>query len=333
MSWIPILTAPEYGEKPYDWGNKNRGQCTWYAYYRVQKNGWTPPCYYDRSKKTVGWGNAKDWLANFREPWEAIYVSQNPDYDPVPGDIIVFNGTYGHVAVIEEKISTGEYWVSDYNRAAKESYGLTKWHKGDKMPGYNLPTGPVLGYLHYTPNTNEVIPVDRNTNANQIYAPNAGLRVRLAPSLNGTYYCSITPGYYNVYGTIPATDEDKDKSAGLECWYEIGQTENQALYCANVTTEYLPAQKNEENQNSEPTPTPQQPEDSVTVDLEKTFNELKTEIANLIAENEKLNKQKITLEAENATLQSDKASLQKQVALLREYMYQIADIARTATGE
>ena len=92
--WIPILTAPIKGETPYDWSSQWEGQCAWGAYYRIMKNGWPAPCYYDRSSKTPGYTTAKLWMDNFREPWERVYISENPNYIPVPGDIIVFNGVF-----------------------------------------------------------------------------------------------------------------------------------------------------------------------------------------------------------------------------------------------
>lgn len=233
--WIPILTPPSQGESPYDWNSPYVGQCVWGAYYRVLKNGWSAPCYYDRPSKTAGYTNAKEWLKEFREPWVPFYLSEHPDYIPVPGDVIVWNGTYGHVALIEQTIIPGQkYVISDWNRVAPRTYGTAEWNINSAIGN----TGPVLGYLHYEPqNEKHVTPVERNSNVTQIQATDGTLRVRLAPNLSGEYYCSITPGYYNVLSSVAATNEDKAKIEGLSTWYEI----ESGKWCANITTKYLPA--------------------------------------------------------------------------------------------
>lgn len=236
--WVPILSAPVEGETPYNWDSKWRGQCAWGTYYRILKNGWPDPCYHDRSRKAPGFTNAKEWLANFREPWVPIYVSKNPDYIPTPGDVIVFDGTYGHVAVIELQKSNDIYLVSDWNRAAKGTYAIIEWKRGTNMPG----TGPVLGYLHYPGSHNHVTPVAEDSTVDQIYATDGTLRVRLAPNLKGTYYCNITPGYYNILSKTAATAEDKISESGLTMWYEI----ESGKYCANITTVFKPAKGSED---------------------------------------------------------------------------------------
>ena len=60
----------EEGTKPYAWGVPTTYQCTWYGYYRAMEVGFTPPVWWDRATKTGSYPNAKDWLANYREPWE-----------------------------------------------------------------------------------------------------------------------------------------------------------------------------------------------------------------------------------------------------------------------
>lgn len=235
VQWVPILNAPSNGEPPYDWSSPYVGQCAWGAYYRILKNGWSAPCYYDRPSKTPGYTNAKEWIKEFREPWVPFSIDKYPDYIPVPGDVIVFDGTYGHVAVIEQVVVPNDtYIISDWNRVAPKTYGTTQWKKGTTLSK----TGPLLGYLHYEPSDEKsVTPVNRNEMVNQIQAIDGTLRVRLAPNLNGEYYCNITPGYYNVLSSVAATSEDKAKVEGLTTWYQI----EQGKWCANITTKYLPA--------------------------------------------------------------------------------------------
>ena len=299
--WIPIYTAPKNGESPYNWSSSLKDQCTWFAYYRVQKPGWSAPCYNNRAKKTEGWANAKNWPENFREPWQPIYIADNPNYKPVPGDIIVFTGNYGHVAVIESTITLGqEYWISDFNRIQPNTYDCCKWNVGDILRGY-INTGKPVAYLHYGPNTgNYVTPVNRNTQLNQIDAPDPQLRVRTSPELDGTFYCFITPGYYNVLSIVEATAADKAACEGLECWYEI----EEGKYCANITTTYLP-----KSSSSDITPTPT-PNPSETID--KLFKELQTTI--------------LVLESENKELKTRNAELEKENEAYKEGLNEIADI-------
>lgn len=110
--WTPITAPPIKGQTtPYAWGAYTEGQCTWYAYWRVQKNGFGPPCYYNRAKKEPAYTDAKEWLDEFREPWEPIWIKRNPSYMPCPGDIIVFDGNHGHVAVIEKDRGKSDNYV------------------------------------------------------------------------------------------------------------------------------------------------------------------------------------------------------------------------------
>ena len=231
--WTPILTAPTPGESPYNWDSQWKGQCAWGSYYRIMKNGWPAPCYHDRSRKAPGFTNAKDWIANYKEPWVPVLLSNEPNYIPSPGDVIVFNGNYGHVAVVESIISDGVYYVSDWNRVAPLTYAVAEWKANTPLPG----TGPVIGYLHYPGSFNYVTPVLEDNTVDQIKATDGTLRVRLAPNLKGTYYCSITPGYYNVLSKTAATVEDRIAEPALTTWYEI----EKGKYCANITTEYKPA--------------------------------------------------------------------------------------------
>ena len=300
--WIPIYVAPTEGEGPYNWSSSLRKQCTWFAYYRVQKPGWSAPCYNNRAKKTEGWANAKNWPENFREPWQPIYIADNPNYKPVPGDIIVFTGNYGHVAVIESTITLGQrYWISDYNRIQPDTYDCCEWNVGDILRGY-INTGKPVAYLHYGPNTgNYVTPVDRNSTVDQIYAPDPQLRVRTAPKLDADFYCFITPGYYNVISVSDASEEDKAAVEGLECWYEI----EEGLYCANITTTYLPKDNNDDIPLPTPTPTPDG-------DVVKLLKQLETAV--------------LALNAENAMLKTRNAELQQKCDTYQQGLQQIADI-------
>lgn len=207
--------APVYPEPPYNWDAESKFQCTWYTYYRALEVGFTPPCYWDRATHTGSYTNAKEWLNNFREPWEV----KGPEYKPVPGDIAVFDGTYGHVVFIEK----ADGLISEYNRITKEGFDNDIWEFGSSLSG----CGPLLGYLHFP---NKVVnPVDRNERVNQIETTDTALRVRLQPNLSGEIYCHVQLGYYNVLS---------QSNADGYTWYEI----ERGKYCANDSTIYLPAE-------------------------------------------------------------------------------------------
>lgn len=155
MTWTPRTTAPTSGTSPYDWNSASIYECTWYAYWRVQEGGstqdgaYTPPCWYSGSGSS-GYGaytNAKEWLNNYRDPWEV----KGTNYTPVPGDIVVFTGTYGHVVVIESANSDGSYVVTDYNLiAGTHMFGRkTNYFYPNRIQGANISTGNCIGCLHY----------------------------------------------------------------------------------------------------------------------------------------------------------------------------------------
>lgn len=106
-----------------------------------------------------------------------------------------------------------------------------------------------------------VSPVERNTNVNQIQTTDEGLRIRTEPSLNGEIVGHVQLGYYNVLQT---------KEADGHTWYEIGPNR----WCADVTVNYLPKQ------------------DDIIAEIQKYFDAMKSEVSNLTDENEKL-KQKL----------------------------------------
>lgn len=204
-----IRTSPvEVGTQPYMWNIPSTYQCTWYAYYRCLEVGFTPPCYWDRATKTGSYANAKEWLANYREPWEVKGI----DYVAQAGDIAVYDGQYGHVQFMET-----DTMYSQYSNGIEDSF------RNGKLSEYK---GVLLGYLHYPYET--VLPVERNVNVNQIQTLNENLRIRVKPNLDSDIVGHVQLGYYNV---LQVKDNDG------YTWYKIAKDR----YCANVDTIYLPS--------------------------------------------------------------------------------------------
>ena len=217
-------TPVEVGTRPYNWDSANVYQCTWYTYYRAGEKGLPYPCWWDRTTQTGSYTNAKDWLENWRDPWEVKDI----DYIPVENDIVVFDGTYGHVAFIE-KVENGVAVLSQYKNGDKNSFSNYAWKIGTSY------TGNLLGYLHCPVGIIE--PVSRNEDVNQVRTTDDTLRIRTKPNLEGEIVGHVQLGYYNVLSTKDAIASDKAQVEGLECWYEITKDR----WIANITTEYLPA--------------------------------------------------------------------------------------------
>lgn len=102
-----------------------------------------------------------------------------------------------------------------------------------------------------------VSPVERNTNVTQIQTTDEDLRIRTEPSLNADVVGHVQLGYYNVLQTREAD--------GLT-WYEIANNR----WCADVTTIYLPKQKD------------------IIAEIERYFDAMKSEVETLTNENDKL---------------------------------------------
>lgn len=206
-----IRTEPvKVGTEPYNWNTESKYQCTWYAFYRALEVGYSAPCWYDRETQVGSYTNAKDWLSNFREPWQV----KGLDYKVQAGDIVVYDGEYGHVQFMET-----DTMYSEYSNGNENSF------KNGKLSEYYNKN--ILGYLHYPLNTVE--PVERNVNVNQIQTTDTDLRIRTKPSLNGEIVGYVQLGYYNVLDT---------KEADGFTWYKLDKDR----WCANVSTIYLPSE-------------------------------------------------------------------------------------------
>lgn len=203
-----MITAPlSYGQYPWKWDVPSVYQCTWYVYFRCFLQFGSYPCWWDRATQTGSYANAKDWIANYRDPW----VVKGLDYVPKAGDVVVYDGEYGHVQFMETDVM-----YSEYSSGNPDSFRL------GKLEDYK---GKIIGYLHYP---YEPVPtVERNANVNQIRTLDDSLRIRVAPSLAAEVTGFVQLGYYNVISV--------KKADGYE-WYQIAKDR----WCANVETEYLP---------------------------------------------------------------------------------------------
>lgn len=206
--WTPLTHPLEKGTKPYNWDCESVYQCTWFCYFRALSL-LSAPTWFDRATKTGSYTNAKLWLDDYRDPW---YPITDPNYKPVAGDILVYDGEYGHVIFCETDILTSEYRNGDPNSFRNAKIGDYK--------------GVLLGVLHYP--YQPVMPVERNENVNQIETTDSTLRIRTKPGLDGEIVGHVQLGYYNVL--------DEKENDGYT-WYEI----EKGRWVANITTKYLPS--------------------------------------------------------------------------------------------
>jgi len=206
----PRTEPVPYGLEPYKWDIQSVYQCVWYVFYRVLECGFSPIEYWDRATQTGSYTNAKEWLKEYRDPWIPI---TDLSYVPVPGDVAVFDGEYGHVQFFETEVM-----VSEYSNGDPDSFRVKKFER----------KGNLLGFLHYPYSPVET--VERNENVNQIETTDEKLRIRTAPSLAAEIVGHVQLGFYNVLD---------QKEADGYTWYEIAKDR----WCANITVNYLPSEQ------------------------------------------------------------------------------------------
>lgn len=159
VTWNPRDTAPSYSStpNPYYWPSGAQGECTWYAYYRALEGygDWYVtsnndiigyyPCWRtgSGSSGSQGFSDAKNWLSHYRDPW----VVKSTSATLYPGDIIIFTGTAGHCAVIEDTSGSG-YIVTDYNLSGYHTFGKRYWDGSSIMSTGYASTGAYIGALH-----------------------------------------------------------------------------------------------------------------------------------------------------------------------------------------
>lgn len=237
--FTPRTTPLIYGEEPWKWDVDSVYQCTWYSFWRFYQVHGIYPAYQNRATKSGSYNNANTWLENYRDPVKPM----GKDYIPVAGDIVVYDWSdLGHVAFLETDTMT-----SSYGNGNPDSF---------KFQDYRKFNGEILGFLHsdYYP----ILPVERNTNVTQIQTTDEQLRIRTTPSLAAEIVGHVQLGYYNV---LSQTEADG------YAWYEIAKDR----WCANITTNYLPAEQND-----------------FVRQLEKFLNDTKAKINALESENKNM---------------------------------------------
>lgn len=179
-------TAPVKPEAPYDWNSKNKGQCTWGAYYRTKEAFGIAPCYWDGPTKVGTFTDAKLWPENLHEG----FVKKPTSYNPKAGDIGVFDGKAGHVIFIEKIKDDKNCLISHWNKDSDGVYHSEVWQKGSIIKGKKVNTGNLKNYIHY------VAPVERNENINQVKVNTNSQNLRDNPEGNVIGNC--LNGYFNV---------------------------------------------------------------------------------------------------------------------------------------
>lgn len=79
-----------------------------------------------------------------------------------------------------------------------------------------------------------LIPVEEDPTKNQVETTDISLRIRSGASLSDEIIGHVSKGFYNVFSTKEATEEDREREPELKRWYEIAENR----WIANVTTIY-----------------------------------------------------------------------------------------------
>ncbi len=157
----------------------------------------------------------------------------------------------GDVAVFDGEYGHVQFLETDTMFAEYSNGDPNSFRVGKFTKNDNL-----LGFLHYP--YERVETVDRDVNVNQIETTDELLRIRKAPSLEAEIVGHVQIGYYNVLN---------QKDADGYTWYEISKDR----WCANITTKYLPGDQ-----------------DDIIKEIERYFDNMKTQVKNLKNDNENL---------------------------------------------
>lgn len=190
-----IRTTAPYG-KPYRFDFDSVGQCTWYCYFRAIEEFGEAPCWYNGSgdKGTGYYRNAKYWANHLRGNWVLKSLS---NYDVVHGDIIIYDGTYGHVAFVEEVYPNGNILLSNYNRIENGKFTLKFWTCTVDSSCQLKGCGKVLGVAHLNSN---ISTAPNSTNKNYITTNDA--ITKMAEDVIAGKYGNGYSRQVNIYNAI-----------------------------------------------------------------------------------------------------------------------------------
>lgn len=164
-------------------------------------------------KNRTGFGNAKEWYSQ---------TKLEKGSTPRLGAIACFDGTLGHVAMVEQINEDGTVTVSQSNYQSRKDYNSSNYFQ---IRTYKLEVGKVssgvglkfLGYI-YPPNTRYA--VERNTKLDQVEILAERIRARKTP--NGAWNEGIFApmGIFNIQEVQTAGDYTWAKLDD-ECWVAL----------------------------------------------------------------------------------------------------------------
>ena len=216
----------EGNPKPVSWIS---GASTW---DQCLTNGWTLVPY-SKSKVKVGdiiqW-KAKCHVAKVAKIVDGIIYVNGSFYTGEHG-VSVWNGGYDTRTMFTSLEQLSDFMSQNYPDRFFHCWSIDKESQAVGSQPDNIFVMP-----------NDLVPVARNENVDQIETTDNDLRIRTEANLSGSIVGHVGLGYYNVLDIKQATEEDKQAEEGLECWYEIAPQR----WCANVTTKFLPASGEED---------------------------------------------------------------------------------------
>ena len=211
----------EGNPKPVSWIS---GASTW---DENLTNGWTKVSY-NKSKVKVGdiiqW-KTKCHVAKVAKIVDGIIYVNGSFYTGEHG-VSMWNGSYDTRTMFTSLQQLSDFMSQKYQDRFFHCWTIDKESQAVGSDPDNIFVMP-----------DDLSPVPRNENVNQIQTLDNDLRIRTQPDLSGSIVGHVGIGYYNVLDTKKATDEDKASVEGLECWYEIAPSR----WIANITTKYLPS--------------------------------------------------------------------------------------------
>lgn len=187
-------------------GDVRMPNCTTYSFLRMQE-----ACEFARKENHLirpegGFGNARMW-------YDTTTLPKGKELRE--GSIAVFDGTYGHVAVVEKKIDDTHAVISQssYDKN-KKLRNYKYWGKAtvELIPGVSsmAGTGKLIGFIYLPIND---IRVERNTNKEQVEIVADMVNVRIEP--NGSIFCK------GLYCPLGIFDVKAKRFDGTYNWYML----------------------------------------------------------------------------------------------------------------
>lgn len=251
-------------------------------------------------KGRTGFGNAKEWYSQ---------TTLDKGSTPKLGAIACFDGTLGHVAIVEQINDDGTVTVSQSNYQKSKDYNSSNYFQ---VKTYRLEVGKVAqgvglvfqGYI-YPPNVRYA--TERDTSTDQVKILAERLKVRKSP--NGDWVEGIFAplGIYNILDVQTAGEYTWAKLDN-ECWIALNDKDG-------WTKTYL---KESDKPQEEDYKTKYEELEKVYNDLNSDYKALESDYKALSVENIELTKKLKQVSTELELVKNDNAVLSEKLKKIKE---------------